>query len=213
MSRVSKRVHRPCVAAAIAILLCSAGQARAQDQQHAGHTLGTVDFPVSCSEQAQVEFNRAVALLHHMTYPQAREAFQHVVATELNARVAQKEGQSESAVALLREAAELEASTPNAVTPAPTLPAYEQLGDLLMEQNQPAEGLTAYTRSMELYPKRFNGLLDAARAARALGDTAVARTFYRELLAVADGGTRQPSGRGEELLALGPRPYVVLRSD
>ena len=72
----------------------------------------------------------------------------------------------------MREAAELEASTPkHAVTPGPTLPAHELLGDLLMEQKQPAEALAAYKRSLELYPKRFNGLLGAARAARALGDT------------------------------------------
>ena len=45
-------------------------------------SLGTVDFPSSCSRPAQVEFNRAVALLHNMTYPQAREAFQHVTAIE-----------------------------------------------------------------------------------------------------------------------------------
>ena len=36
---------------------------------HAGHALGKVSFPVSCSPQAQLEFNHAVALLHHMTYP------------------------------------------------------------------------------------------------------------------------------------------------
>jgi hypothetical protein len=47
-------------------------------KQHAGHVLGTVDFPITCSEQAPGEFNQAVALLHHMTYPQAREAFQRV---------------------------------------------------------------------------------------------------------------------------------------
>src|SRR5947207_4259439 len=34
---------------------------------HAGHKLGKVNFSVSCSEEAQTEFNRAVALLHHMT--------------------------------------------------------------------------------------------------------------------------------------------------
>ena len=50
--------------------------------QHAGHDLGKVDFPVSCSPAAQVAFNRAVALLHHMTYPQAREAFEGVAATD-----------------------------------------------------------------------------------------------------------------------------------
>ena len=46
--------------------------------RHANHDLGVVNFPVSCSKPAQNEFTHAVALLHHMTYPQAREAFQHV---------------------------------------------------------------------------------------------------------------------------------------
>src|SRR3990172_3880659 len=55
-----------------------AGETRGQVEQHAGHALGMVDFPITCSEQAQVGFNRAVALLHHMTYPRAREAFERV---------------------------------------------------------------------------------------------------------------------------------------
>ncbi len=50
-------------------------------QGHAGH-LGTVNFPISCSGQTQVEFNRAVALLHHMTYPQARAAFEELARTD-----------------------------------------------------------------------------------------------------------------------------------
>lgn len=115
-----------------------------------------------------------------------------VLRLELAAWLAHVEGQRESSVALMREAAELESSTPkHAVTPGPTLPAHELLGDLLMEQKQPAEAFAAYTRSMQLYPKRFNGLLGAARAARAIGDESVALTFYRELLAVATGGTRR----------------------
>jgi tetratricopeptide (TPR) repeat protein len=94
----------------------------------------------------------------------------------------------------MREAAELETSTPkHAVTPAPTLPAYELLGDLFTEQGRQAEALAAYKRSLELYPKRFNSLLGAARAARALGDKTTARAFYRELLRVADRGTRRPA--------------------
>jgi len=112
----------------------------------------------------------------------------------LSAWLAHAEGQQESGLALMREAAELEASTPkHAVTPGPTLPAFELLGDLLMEQKQPAEALVAYKRSMELYPRRFNSLLGAARAARALGDESLARGFYKELLEVAGGGTRQPA--------------------
>src|SRR5260370_2049640 len=53
-----------------------------QPAQHAGHHLGTVNFPMSCSKEAQVKFNRAVALLHHMTYPEAREAFERVAAID-----------------------------------------------------------------------------------------------------------------------------------
>jgi tetratricopeptide (TPR) repeat protein len=117
-----------------------------------------------------------------------------VLRLELSAWLAHVEGQRESSVALMREAAELETSTPkHAVTPGPTLPAHQLLGDLLMEHKQPAEALAAYKRSMELYPRSFNGLLSAARAARALGDETLARTFYQELLQVAGGGTRQPA--------------------
>jgi tetratricopeptide (TPR) repeat protein len=117
-----------------------------------------------------------------------------VLRLELSAWIAHVEREKESSVALMREAAELEASTPkHAVTPGPTLPAHELLGDLFMEQKQPEEALAAYKRSMELYPRRFNGLLGAARAARAAGDETLARTFYKNLLEVADGGTRQPA--------------------
>jgi tetratricopeptide (TPR) repeat protein len=113
---------------------------------------------------------------------------------ELSAWIAHVQAQDDSSLALTREAAELEVSTPkHAVTPGPTLPAHELLGELLLEQKQSAEALVAYKRSMELYPRRFNSLLGAARAARALGDEPLARTFYQELIEVADGGTRQPA--------------------
>lgn len=117
-----------------------------------------------------------------------------VLRLELDAWVAHVEGQRESSVALMREAAELEASTPkDPVTPAPTLPAHELLGDLFMEQAMPAEAFVAYRRAMALYPKRFNSLLGAARAARTLGDAPTARAFYRELLDGAADGARQPA--------------------
>jgi cytochrome c-type biogenesis protein CcmH/NrfG len=79
------------------------------------------------------------------------------------------EDRREASVALMREAAELETSTPkHPVTPAPTIPAHEQLGDLLMEQRKPAEALAAYRRSLELYPNRFNSLRGVALAENAL---------------------------------------------
>jgi tetratricopeptide (TPR) repeat protein len=112
---------------------------------------------------------------------------------ELKAGIAHVTGQEENSVALMREAADLEATTPkHAVTPGPTLPAEELFGDLLMEQKQPAKALASYKRSLELYPRRFNSLLGAARSADAVGDRALARTYYQKLLEVAVTGTRQP---------------------
>jgi tetratricopeptide (TPR) repeat protein len=114
-----------------------------------------------------------------------------VLRLELQGWIAQASGAKELAVTRLTEAAALETATPkHAVTPGPTLPAHEQLGDLLMEQKQPAPALAAYRHSLQAYPKRFNSLLGAARAARALADRAQARTYYRELIAVAGAGTR-----------------------
>ena len=67
------------------------------------------------------------------------------------------------------QAAELEESTPkHAVTPGPTLPARELLGDLLMEQGRAEAALEAYRRSLALYPNRLNSIRGAERAAPAL---------------------------------------------
>ncbi len=126
-----------------------------------------------------------------------------VLRLELGAWIAHREGRQDAGIARMREAAELEASTPkHAVTPGPTLPAFEQLGDMLTDAQRHAEALAAYRRSMAFYPKRFNSMLGAARVSRALGDDAQARTLYAELLELADGGTRQPAlGEAQVFLA------------
>lgn len=84
---------------------------------------------------------------------------------ELSAWVAQAAGKSEEGIDLLRQAAALESSTPkHAVTPGPTLPAEELLGDMLMEQGRPTDALAAYQRALGLYPNRRNSVLGAERA-------------------------------------------------
>jgi tetratricopeptide (TPR) repeat protein len=101
-----------------------------------------------------------------------------VLRLELNSWIAHVEGNKESSVALMRQAVDLEESTPkHPVTPGPTLPAQELFGDLLMEQKRPTEALAAYQRSLKLYPNRLNSLLGASRAARALGDVNLERTY------------------------------------
>jgi len=44
--------------------------------------LGRVDFGVSCAPSVTQEFDRGIALLHHMTYPAALEAFERVTRSD-----------------------------------------------------------------------------------------------------------------------------------
>jgi tetratricopeptide (TPR) repeat protein len=116
-----------------------------------------------------------------------------ILRLEVEAWLAHIEGRRDTSVVLMQHAAELEVATPkHAVTPGPTLPAHELLGDLLLELKRPAEALEAYRRALELYPRRFNGLLGAARAARGAGDAVRAREYYDALLHVASEGGGRP---------------------
>jgi tetratricopeptide (TPR) repeat protein len=115
-----------------------------------------------------------------------------VLRLELSGWIAHSEGDDQVSVAKLREAADLEASTPkHPVTPGPTLPASEQLGDLLLELKQPTAALAAYKSSLQFYPRRFNSLLGAARAARASNHQSAAHEYYRQLIEVAGRGHRR----------------------
>ncbi len=108
----------------------------------------------------------------------------------VSAWLAQARGQGARSLEQMVAATELEGSTPKPpVTPAPTLPANELLGDLLLEQGKPAEALAAFKRSLELYPQRFNSLLGAARAAQAVGNHQEARSSYTALLEMCAGGS------------------------
>lgn len=90
-----------------------------------------------------------------------------ILRLEVNAWIAHAEGRRQAAVELMQQAAALESSTPkHAVTPAPTLPAEEQLADMLMDQHRSTDALAAYRRSLKLYPNRLNSTRGAARAAR-----------------------------------------------
>jgi len=46
------------------------------------HDLGSVDFPTSCSGAVQADLERGVALLHHMTYVEARSTFRQAAEQE-----------------------------------------------------------------------------------------------------------------------------------
>lgn len=147
------------------------------------HGLGSVH--VGNAPEAQRSRDR-LAELEDVAAKAKEELFvrnTRILRLELTAWLVYKQGMKDSSVTLMTQAAQLEASTPkHAVTPGPTLPGYELLGDLLLEQGRQSEAFNEYTRSLELYPGRFNSLLGAVRSARALDSLQTAMKFYRQLV-------------------------------
>ncbi len=90
-----------------------------------------------------------------------------------------------------RSAISLEETTPASLFPAPLLAGNEQLGDLLLEQNQPEQALAAYEASLQLAPNRFNSLLGGGRAAELAGARSKAETYYSQLLALCKNAESQ----------------------
>jgi tetratricopeptide (TPR) repeat protein len=104
-------------------------------------------------------------------------------------------GQRDEALQIMRAAADRENATEKAtVTPGPIIPARELLGEMLLDVNQPQQALQAFEAAIQVEPNRFWGLYGAARAAELAGDRDKARTFYTQLLALAE---RADSARPE----------------
>ena len=95
-------------------------------------------------------------------------------------------GDDKKAIALVRAAADLEATMDkHPATPSSVLPARELLADLLLELNQPAAALVEYRAMLSTDPNRFRSLLGEARAAKQTGDSAAAHDAYRKLVALS----------------------------
>jgi len=89
-----------------------------------------------------------------------------ILARELMAWSAQASGKPEEAVALMRGAADWEDALEKLpVTPGPILPAREQLGYLLLEQNRPRPALKEFEAALANAPGRRGALQGAAHAA------------------------------------------------
>ncbi|HTD55994.1 MAG TPA: hypothetical protein VK670_11475 [Silvibacterium sp.] len=101
------------------------------------------------------------------------------------------EGKHEDALQQMRSAADHEDRTDkNNVTPGVILPAREMLGEMLLEQKQPAQAMIEFEATLHTAPNRFNALAGAARAATLSGNSEKAKTYYAQLLAIcghADG--------------------------
>lgn len=112
----------------------------------------------------------------------------------LSGRIAQADADAPTAVARMREAAELEQTVEKSpVSPGALLPPDEALGHLHLEQQRPREALEAFEKSLEVWPNRYHSLLGAARAARAINEMDRARQHYARLLDTTAGAeTHRP---------------------
>jgi tetratricopeptide (TPR) repeat protein len=91
----------------------------------------------------------------------------HILLREVMAWSAEASGNHQEAVTLLREAADQEDGIEKLpVTPGPILPAREQLGYLLLDQNHPELAATEFQTALANAPGRRGALQGAARAAQ-----------------------------------------------
>jgi len=105
--------------------------------------------------------------------------------------IALAQGRQSEALAMMREAADMEDATEkSAVSPGPIKPARELLGEMLLEVKRPADALHEFEATMKKEPNRFRGVYGAARAAEAAGNTAKARELFARLVEI--------SGRGDK---------------
>jgi tetratricopeptide (TPR) repeat protein len=107
--------------------------------------------------------------------------------------IAFAEGRADEALALMRDAADMEdRNEKHIVTPGRVVPARELLGDMLLELKRPADALEAYEQSQKREPERFRGLYGAARAAEMAGDASRARAYYARLVQMTAKGEPRP---------------------
>src|SRR5215831_8689453 len=106
-------------------------------------------------------------------------------AKEAEGFAAQAAGDSDTALARLKEAVALEDSIDDlSQPPYPVIPANELCGNLLLELNRPAEAATYFEKALRRTPNRPKVVFGLARAAEIQGDRETAKTRYEEFLAI-----------------------------
>jgi hypothetical protein len=108
---------------------------------------------------------------------------QHMAAA---AWIAYAEGKRDQALALMRSVVEREAGTEKHVlTPGPLAPAREQLAEMLLAADRPAEALKEFEAVQQVEPNRFRALYGAGRAAELADDPAAAKRYYGRVVEIA----------------------------
>lgn len=105
-----------------------------------------------------------------------------ILEKESQALSLQAQGKTDEALALLREAADLEGKMPPpSGPPSPLKPAHELYGEVLLAAGKAEEASRQFEASLLRTPNRSASLLGAARAAARMGDGEAARRHYAAL--------------------------------
>lgn len=110
------------------------------------------------------------------------QAAASIMEKEVRALVLQARGKTDEALALLRQAADLESTMPPpSGPPSPLKPAHELYGEVLLEAGKAEEASRQFEASLLRTPNRAASLLGAARSAARAGDAEAARRHYAAL--------------------------------
>lgn len=102
-----------------------------------------------------------------------------IMSKQVSGLLRKAKGETEEALRLLAEAADLEATQPApSGPPGPAKPAQELYGEALLEAGKAKEAKEQFEKALARMPNRTLSLLGAARAAAALGDEVAARERY-----------------------------------
>lgn len=165
----------------------------AEAMTHAARGLGAArSGDATAARQAIEELGRLEALTDSAWWRGRIEVQRDVIASW----IAHLDGDSESAVDLLRRAARRElAAGKQSVEPGHVLYAVEQLGELLLELDRPAEALDVFQRSLAVSARRFHSLFGAGRAAELAGSNEEATGYFAQLLDTVVGGSDRPQAK------------------
>ncbi len=107
--------------------------------------------------------------------------------------IASARGDRDRALALMRAAADKEdLSEKSTVSTGRLLPARELLGDMLLQNNRPADALREYEASLRRDPRRFRSYFGAGEAAAVAGNAAKAHEYFGLLVTMAGNGEPRP---------------------
>jgi tetratricopeptide (TPR) repeat protein len=141
--------------------------------------------------KALAKYDEVLEWLKKSPYADSAEGAQ-IQRNEIVAWQAFAEDKPEAALAAMRKAADQQDKLGQGEV---DIPAREMLGDLLLSLGKPQDALAEYRVALKLSPNRLNGLLGAGAAAEAVGDLALAKSYYEQVARNTDNGahTSRPS--------------------